>query len=100
MSDNEVVVRSGRKMAVGSDWWEIRDSGVPVTYVDIMTELRSYNSVVYLSLGQAIIDANNDPLIQIIARHRFDMGTAQNLHRLLGEIIADMTKPVEKSLAN
>lgn len=100
MSDSEVVVRSGRKMAVGSDWWEIRDSGVPVTYVDVLTEFRNHNSVVYLSLGQAIIDANNAPLVQIIARHRFDLGTAQNLHRLLGEMIADMTKPVDKSLTN
>lgn len=100
MSDNEVVVRSGRKIAVGQDWWEIRDNGTPVTYVDILTELRHHNSVVYLSLGQAVIDANNEPIVQIAARHRIDLGTAQTLHRLLGDMITEMTTPVEKSQAN
>lgn len=100
MPDNEVVIRSGRKLAVGADWWEIRDDGVPVTYIDMLTELRNHNSVVYLSLGQAIIDANNEPIVQVAARHRIDLGTAQTLHRLLGEMINEMTKPVDKSQAN
>ncbi len=97
---DEVVVKSGRKLAVGGDWWEIRDDGVLVEYVDMITELRNHNSVVYLSLGQAIVDAGNDPIVQISSRLRIDIGTAQTLHRLLGDMLSEMLKPADKSKAN
>ena len=45
MRENEVVVRSGRKIAE-SEYWEVRDRGAPVEYVDIITELRHHNGVV------------------------------------------------------
>ncbi|MDQ0323514.1 hypothetical protein QO002_005720 [Pararhizobium capsulatum DSM 1112] len=100
MSENKVAVKSGRKLAVENDLWEIRDNGMPVTYVDMLTELRHHNNVIYLSLGQSIIDGKNEPIVNITARHRIDLGTAKNLHRILGEVIADIIKPGDKSQAN
>ncbi|MDP9813860.1 hypothetical protein J2W42_006736 [Rhizobium tibeticum] len=100
MSENEVVVRSGRKIAVGSEYWEIRDGGAPVEYVDIITELRHHNGVVYVSLGSAIVDANNFPLVAIAGRYRMDIGTAQSLHTLLGDLLAGMLKPVDQPKAH
>src|SRR5438105_3726613 len=101
MSDNEVVVRSGRKLTVGSDLWEIRDGGVPVEYVDLITEARTVNGVAYVSLAAAIIDGNNDGIAQIATRIRMNMGTAQALHQLLGQMIKDsLTSPVDPSKAN
>jgi hypothetical protein len=100
MSENEVVVKSGRKIAVGSDYWDLRDDGTPVRYVDFITELRQHNSVVYLSIGSAVIDANNTPFVDIACRMRMDLGTAQNLHSLLGTMISDMLKPADQSKTN
>lgn len=100
MSENEVVIKSGRKIAVGSEYWDLRDDGVPVRYVDFLTEMRSHNSVVYMSMGSAFIDANNAPTVDIACRLRMDLGTAQNLHRLLGDMIEGMLKPVDQSKAN
>lgn len=100
MSENEVVIKSGRKVAVGSEWWELRDANVPVHYIDMITEARGHNGVVYLSLGSAIIDANNTPIVDMATRVRMDLGTAQNLHQILGGLIRNMTSPVDKSAAN
>ncbi len=33
-SDNEVFVRTGGQIAIGSEFWDIRDSGVPVVFTD------------------------------------------------------------------
>lgn len=100
MSDNEVVVKSGRKIAMGADFWDIRDDGVAVRYVDVLTEARHHHGVFYLSFGSAYIDANNTGIVDIAARLRLDIGTAQNLHNLLGSMIADMTKPADKGSVN
>lgn len=100
MSANEVVIKSGRAVAVGADRWELRDDGRPAEYVDMITELRHHNSVVYVSLGSAIIDANAEPIVAIAARLRMDLGTAQNLHNLLGQMISEMLKPADGTKAN
>jgi hypothetical protein len=92
--------RSGPKLAVGNELWSIRDAGGPIEYVDLITELRTHNSVVYLSLGSAVIDAGNVPIAAIVSRLRMDMGTARNLHNLLGQVIADALKPSDKLQAN
>src|SRR5690606_23127583 len=100
MSDNEVVVKSGRKIAMGADWWEIRDNGEPVRYVDVLTEARHYNGVLYLTLGSAFIDANNAGIVDIAARLRMDIGMAQNLQSMLKKMIDEVLTPVDKGKAN
>uniref|UniRef100_UPI003F494F42 hypothetical protein n=1 Tax=Ensifer adhaerens TaxID=106592 RepID=UPI003F494F42 len=100
MSDNEVVVKSGRKIAMGSDWWDIRDNGETVRYVDVVTEARHHHGVFYLSLGSAFIDANNAGVVDIAARLRMDIGTAQQLRQLLSDMIDQALKPVDRDKAN
>ncbi|MEI3855869.1 MULTISPECIES: hypothetical protein [unclassified Ensifer] len=108
MSDNEMVVKSGRRLPMGAELWDIRDDGVPVLYVDLVTEARHHNTVVYLGLGQAISDNGNQPVAQIAARLRLDIGTAQMLHKQLGDIIkealcttaAEQMEPTEPSQDN
>ncbi|KQZ49699.1 hypothetical protein ASD54_12230 [Rhizobium sp. Root149] len=99
-SKNEVVVVSGRKIAIGSEWWEIRKDDAPVQFVDIVTEMRPHHGNVYISLGSAIIDANNAPIVDMAARLRMDLGTAQNLHKLLGDVISAVLKPIDDSIKN
>lgn len=97
---DEVVIRTGRKIAVGADFWELRDDGVPVHYVDMITEIRHHNTVIYVGLASAVIDANNEPYAVVAGRFRMDVGTAQNLHKFLGDAIAAALKPVSSSSAN
>ena len=87
MIDKEVVVSSGRRLPMGEDLWEIRDHGAPIHYADLVTEVRHHNTVIYLSLGQAISDNGNRPIAQIATRLRLDIGTAKMLHEQLGETI-------------
>lgn len=89
MSDNEMVLKSGRRLPMGAEFWDIRDDGVPVLYIDLVTEARHHNTVVYLGLGHAISDNGNHPVAQIAARLRLDIGTAQMLHKQLGDIIKE-----------
>lgn len=100
MSDNEVIIKSGREIAVGAERWEIRDAGGPVEFVDMITEARHINGVVYLSFGAGIVDANNEGICQVTSRLRLSLGTAQFLHSLLGGMISDALKPIDQSKAN
>lgn len=100
MADNEVVVRSGRKIAIGSDWWEIRDTGAPVHHVDILTEARNINGCIYLSFASGVIDANNEGFAQVASRLRMNFGVAQMLHNMLGDMIKDALTPPDPSKAN
>ena len=96
----DVVQRSGRQLAVGSDWWEIRDPGVPVQFVDILTEGRHMNGVVHLAFASAIVDANNAGIASIAARLRMDLSAAQHLRNMLNGIIEDALKPKDQSKTN
>ncbi|WP_025661535.1 hypothetical protein [Rhizobium sp. IBUN] len=97
---NELVVRSGQRIAVGDKWLDIRDNGGPVSFVDIITEARHNTGVVCLAFGSAIVDGNNSGICDIASRLRMNMSTAQLLHRLLGDMIADALKPADLSKAN
>jgi hypothetical protein len=99
-ASNEVIIRSGRKIAVGSEWWEIRDSGEPVKFTDMITEARHINGVVYLSFGAGIVDANNEGICDLVSRLRMNLGSAQFLHNLLGNMISNALKPTDASKAN
>jgi hypothetical protein len=100
MSENEVIVKSGKSLPMGSERWEIRDGGAPVQFVDLITELRQSAGVIHMAFASTIIDAGNSPIVSIAARLRMDLQTAQNLHKFLGDAIADAFKPVDKSQSN
>lgn len=97
---NEVVISTGRKIALGADWWEVRDQPGAVNYVDVISEARQFNGIIHLSLGVGIVDANNSGVVDITSRLRMNLVFAQSLHGLLGDMIADALKPVDKSSAN
>jgi hypothetical protein len=96
----EVVISSGRKIAVGGDWWDIRDDGRPAEFVEVITECRQRNGVVFLAFASMIIDANNTGLVSIASRLRMDLANAQHLRNMLDNIITDALKPSDKTNAN
>lgn len=78
------------------NFWSVRDDGTPVKFVDMITECRHHNNITYISLGSAIMDLNGAPTVEVASRLRFDLGTAQNLHAMLGAMISEMLRPREK----
>jgi hypothetical protein len=97
---NEVTLSSGRKIAVGSEWWDIRKDDAPCCFVDFITEARQFNGTVYLGLGSGIVEPNNTAVVDVVSRLRMNLGTAQAIHSLLGQMISDALKPVDHSKAN
>jgi hypothetical protein len=97
---NEVVVKSGRRLPFGDKLLEIRDDGRPVHFVELLMEARQHMGVVSLAFGSVVWDANNEPLAQVASRLRMDLATAQNLHKLLGDMIAAALRPADKAKAN
>jgi hypothetical protein len=89
-----------KTVSVGDQKWEIRDDGVPVDFVDLITEGRHNNGIVYLSLATGIVDGSNEPIAQIASRLRMHLGTAQALHALLGAAIKDAMKAPAKGKTN
>lgn len=100
MSQNEVVIKSGRKIAVGSEWWELRGEDAPVHFIDLISEARPVDGIIYLGLATAAIDANNEPVATVACRLRMSLLNAQQLRNMLDQMIADALKPVDKSTAN
>lgn len=97
---NEVVITSGKTLAVGSEKWAVKDPGVPIPFVDKITEATQGNGIVALSFGVGIQDANSPPEVVITTRVRMSLGTAQFLRNLLDGMITDALKPVDKSQTN
>jgi len=97
---DEVVIKSGRSIALGDQFAEVRDDGRPVHFVDVLTEARHHIGVFYLAFGSVIIDANSDQIVQIASRLRMNIATAQDVHRILGQMIDDALKPADKTKAN
>lgn len=101
MSENEVVIRSGRTIDAGEDGIiEIRNIDVPVSYIDYLTEYRLNNGIVCLSMGSTVSDGTNQVSIDVACRLRMNIVTAQNLHAMLGALIAQHQQPPDKSKAN
>jgi|SRR5690606_25706103 len=97
----EVIVRTGRKLAVGDKWLDIRDNGEVAKFVDLILEARHGSGIICLSFGSGIIDGSeNEGVVDVASRLRMHLGTAQFLHKLLGDMITDALKPVDKSQAN
>lgn len=97
---DEVVIRSGRYLKLGAERLEIRDDGRPVHYVDVLLEARHHMSVVILAFASVVWDGDNDKIAQVASRIRLNLAVAQDLHRVLGGLIEDATKPTDKSKAN
>ncbi len=97
---NEIVLTSGKKIAVGSEWWTLENTDVAVDYVDLITEARQFNGIIHLSLGAGVRDANNAGVVRVSTRFRMNLLVAQGLHSLLGSMISDALKPVDKSQTN
>lgn len=97
---DEVVIKSGRVFVTGSEKWEIRDADKTAVFVDLLTEARCINGVVYLGFASSVIDANTDGVAQTEARIRMSLVGAQFLHQMLGGMINDALKPVDKSQQN
>ena len=100
MAENEVVVKSGRSIEIGTETWSIRDDGRPCQFIDFFTELRHFNGNVYISMAAGILDSGNEPIADVVSRVRMNLTTAQVLHQILGQVIDDALKPVDKSTAN
>jgi hypothetical protein len=66
---------------------ELRDNSAPILYVDTMTEIASYNGVVYLSLGSIINEPDNPPVVDVACRLRFSLSAAQSFSKSLSEMI-------------
>lgn len=96
---HEIVQRSGRKIAMGPDWLNVVDAGHTPKFVDIISEARHHAGIIYLSLASGVIEGN-EAFCQVESRLRINIVTAQNLHRLLGQMIEDHFKPVDKSTTN
>ncbi|TBY54519.1 hypothetical protein E0H59_13610 [Rhizobium leguminosarum bv. viciae] len=98
--ENRVVISTGQRIAVGSEWWELRDDSENVDYVDMLCEARQFNGIVHLSLGVGIHDANNAGIVSVTNRIRMNLVVAQALHSVLGQMITDAMKPADKSQTN
>ncbi|MGO7184686.1 hypothetical protein ACCT14_29000 [Rhizobium brockwellii] len=99
-TSNEVILATGRHLRMGNDSFEIIDRSDGVRYVDLFTEATYMNGVVYLSMGSAIYEFGNPPVVEVSTRVRMSMVAVQNLYAMLGNIISDAHKPPDQSKAN
>jgi len=97
---NEVVITSGKTIKMGEVDWVIVDPGLPTVLPSVILEHRQVNGVLYLSLGETIVDAGNSPEVRVCARLRLDSVMMQVLRNLLTGTIEEMQKPTDKSQAN
>lgn len=97
---NEVVITSGKTIKMGDVDWVIVDPGLPTVLPPVILEHRQVNGVLYLSLGETIVDAGNSPEVRVCARLRLDSVMMQVLRNLLAGTIEEMQKPTDKSQAN
>lgn len=94
------VLGSGKTLKIGDETWVITDPGTRIEFVDFITEARHFNGVVYVSFANSIIDMGNAKEAAICSRLRMNLGVAQNLHAVLGDLIRDALKPTDQSKAN
>jgi hypothetical protein len=100
MSSDENKMQTGKMIEVDNEMWELRDTGAQTYFVDMFTEVRHINGVVYLSFGESIIDAQNPPHCQVTCRLRMNLATTQSLKNALDGIIGIALKPAPAGRAN
>ena len=79
---------SGKTIKHDGNDWTIRDEGVPVSYVNWITEVSQSNGVIALSFGSSVVDGENRA-IHICGRHRLDLTNATHLRDTLTRLIAE-----------
>lgn len=89
-----------RTIVVSGQALKLVDSGVGVQFADVITEVRLWNGIVYLSMGATTMDGDNAGICEIVARLRLSLSASQNMHRALGEMISLALKPDEQSTIN
>lgn len=97
---NDVVIRTGKHLQIGDEQLEIIDRHDGVHFVDLVTEAKHMNGIVYLSMGSGIADFGNSPVVEVSTRIRMSLVTAQNLKGMLETTINEALKPVDQSKAN
>ncbi len=76
------------------------DNIAPV-YVDLITEFREVDGVVYISLGSYIIDSDNGgQKARVVARLRVSNARAATLYGLLGNLLAPKGPDAPKEALN
>ena len=104
MSEEVTEVRAtlgtGKTVTIAGERWVISRDDAPVQFVDIPIEARQHNSVVYLTLGQTVMDEGCVPQVVIACRLRMSLATAQVVRDVLNERIQAAFKPVDQSKAN
>ncbi|HEV2896316.1 MAG TPA: hypothetical protein VGX71_00460 [Pseudaminobacter sp.] len=76
------------------------DNTVPA-YVDLITEFREVDGVIYLSLGSFIIDGDEGgKKVRVIARLRLSKSRAASLYGLLGNMLGGPQDEAAKGAMN
>ena len=94
------TLRRTKIINIGGREWTIRDDGVPVHFVDFITESRQINGIVYLAFASAVLDGSNPPEMHICSRVRLSLSTAQGLRDALANMVKDALKPTDQPKAN
>lgn len=81
--------------------FEVRNTDVPVSYVDVFTEGRTLNGTIAISLGAVTVDGvGNEPAINIVCRLRMNVVTAQIFQAELGRLVEAALAAPDKSASN
>ena len=100
MDENRVVIRTGATIKLGDIEAEVRGEGAPLIYHDLVTESRFAQGAICISLGAVCTDGVSAPVVQVVARHRMSVLSAQILRNQLTELIDLALKPVNPSKTN
>jgi len=72
---------------IGDKEWVLVDRDVPPHFVDLLTEVRQIDGLVYLTFAATTVDGQNTGEVQVAARLRMSLRTAQFLRNMLAETI-------------
>lgn len=93
-ANDEAVTESAKVLFEGNEQLEIVERSDGVRFVDLVTEARYADGVVYLSLGSSIYEYDNPGIAEVSTRVRMSVLGAQNLRALLDDCITEALKPV------
>jgi hypothetical protein len=94
------AVQRAKVVNIGGQDWIVRDDRVPVHFADFVTESRQANGIVYLAFASAVMDGTNPPEMQICARVRLTLPTAQGLREALGRMVDEALRSRQPPKAN
>lgn len=83
------TISEDRAVTIGGRQAQIFDPhNIAADWADIITEVRIVESVVCVSFGQAVFDADGAPEVRIVSRLRAPIGLMGDMHRLIGDLLA------------